>query len=246
MVSKNTLIACGLRNINKTIMSMDDLLEYINELCNKLKQNKIRFYRININDIKTFCNYYSYILSFDGHDKAITFKDREKGVKFLEKYFLSNLSESIESLLKEEELFILPLCVGDSINLYSFKSNNDYLMELKDRFYRDEEHNSYVIDVTLIKNKDDFVDNILLKSNNIKKRVVSINSIREFTHKSSNLFVDGIRLSFHLKNLDEELNNSISKVNKYLALAYENEMFLSSSSKEKILEERIYNGENKR
>lgn len=246
MISKNALIACGLRNINKTTMSMDDLLEYITELCNKLKQNRIRFYRININDIKAFCNYFPYIVSFDDQNKTITFKDREKGVNFLEKKFLSNVPENTEGLLKEEELFILPLCVGDNINLYSFKSSNEYLMELKDNLYYDKGYNAYVIDVTLIKKKDDFVDNILLKSNNIKKRVISISRIREFTHKSSNLFVEGIRLSFHLRNLDEEINNSISKVNKYLALAYENEMFLSSSSKEKILEERIYNGENKR
>lgn len=233
-INESTIIASLLIQIDKDILTIEELLEYSNEIYNKLKDNKYNIKMVKEFDILKFFKYYAFVGRIKNN---IIYLNNNSNIKAkIERHFLKDLSQELKLLLYKSEKFILPIIYDNKLIKYYLTIDHfDFINELKNKFLYDKENNRYIIDFDLVINIlgneyiDSFFNNNINNSRFEKKEVLDCNTILEFIDKVNFLS----QSKFSKLNVDDEilsLKNKGDILSNYYSVATNNQKILFSKN----------------
>lgn len=180
IIKSNIVIGNALIEINKNIVSFEDIYLY-----EKILRKKIKTEKISDESIYSFCKNYSYLVKIQEKNK-ITLNTQIKTKSKLIKFFREVIPEKLRYLFIIESKFIFPIISNNKFIIYYVSSNSKKILDLKNNLNLENNIDGYtIIDLNLLSNfvgvseLKNFVNYFFIDSNLIKKDEFKLIDIEE-------------------------------------------------------------------
>ena len=192
-------------------------------------------------------NIYSFFRTYTSIGKIVDNKviiNKKKSNKHKD-FFFNGVDINLVNSIKESNKFIFPILLGDEIINYFFITSNQYLNEIKNKFYYDGVKNkSYVIDLTKIEDKKDyndilsFLESFLVKNKDLEKEILNYKELGKLFNLSYSIRskeYGSVVQQFGLSDECNKIESIYETLFYYCTIANNNSLSLSEFDKNKIL-----------
>ena len=234
-ISKKILIASGIVEIKKSIIPVEELVNYINTTSHNLKTHNYNVEKTTKEDLLIFFNRFPGFGKYNG--KEIIIDKLDNTLEKISGFILKDLSEDLKKVLRLEIKYNLPINFNDDIIVYSFFSNDAIQDKLKNILYYDLLNDAYLISFNDV-SYDEVLNYIIKSSSKIKKSSIQIDRVLEFKAKIDSLVdtkYDNIRYAFKMDMDVDKLIKYSKYIKDYYGIAEENTAYLEENDKIKPL-----------